>query len=454
MDPDQRGGVVKPVMGRIDFSEDHDSLLDAKTHAEYVKAMATEVLPSNLSSTTKTYNCAQFYYGDDPLGPVPMVDTNAPEPYWVKNAWNGVSEKKITSVFKGHANDLMVLHKSKVLGAVTALNLDSCIAESDVERGWEHYLGEKKLTATLPDFRIIVALIALVQSNVHRWRRPTDGSNMFRLDTSAWPYHKQWKIAPIPGTLQVHETILKIGNNANSAMGAADAKNVEWFDQAAWYRVHPCECCAAATTIEEYETCAACKRWRDANAKQPPDAFVWSKLNSKMSGNPFELTEHRYIPKWNTGYEHGKGEPVPDLSTAPPEQQEAPATSTIEESYEETEHEAAFYADHLTVIETVDSDEEAAEDDLDTRAEWLGSQLTDKAFFMAYPKQQLKNEGPAWLIRSCKDIESGTTGEMEKLTTTTTFGDSNGLLSRAQEVKASLERPAFGVRGVSWKVSL
>ena len=175
---------------------------------------------------------------------------------------------------------------------------------------------------------------------------------------------------------------------------------------------------------------------------------------ARLDARRFELTEHIYTTEWNTQYVHAKGEPIPDLSTAPVEQRQAPAAGVSATSCEQTDEEVAFYDDHTTVIEEVGSDEEAAEDELDTRAEWLGGLIVDKGFFTVYPKVQLQNEGPAWLIRACKDdFDPATTGAMEKITETTIFGDQNGHLSRPQVVKASPERPAYGVRGVGWKVS-
>jgi hypothetical protein len=149
-----------------------------------------------------------MHYGNDYVGPVPTIDLAEPEPYWVVSAWNGISEKKVESAFNaaiaGDASDTTEIRKVRAYAAVVTLNLATYVKEEDVLHGWEHCLGPTASTATLEHFRIIVALIALVLTDLHRWRRPEDDTvDPLRLDTATWPFHPQWKVTPIDGTMQV-----------------------------------------------------------------------------------------------------------------------------------------------------------------------------------------------------------------------------------------------------------
>ena len=388
---DGEGGVVKPVIARVEFGETYPGLRNAKTHREYVREMAVNVLPKELASQTETYDRRIYHYSNSPLGPVPTVDPNATvELYWIVKAWNGLSESKVTKSFNQFAID-GTLSKDRCYRAVCTLNLTTYVLESDVIAGWEHLLGLVKDEATVMHFRVIVALVALVIGDLHRWPEDNDdNSDVPRLDTAAYPFHPQWKVTPIEGTLQVHEVLLAVSRGPDG----------ELFEQAAHYRRCPCKCCIgkvrhcslhimhvfyclltyvsyrhirstlvfvlhrctesgvfAQETIAEYESCKAAAAWDSANKECAEGAFVYSKLNPKMlTGNPFKLTPHRYTVTWNKDWVYAGGA-VPDMSTAPTAHRRVPAEqSGGTAGAVDTEAEAAFYSDHNADIITYDSE--------------------------------------------------------------------------------------------------
>ena len=70
-----------------------------------------------------------------------------------------------------------------------------------------------------------------------------------------------------------------------------------------------------------------------------------------------------------------------------------------------------------------------------------------------YAKKQLANEFSWWLVQSWEDPSGPpTAGTMEKLTKNEVFGHRNDGGGQEQVVEASTEEPAYGIRGLGWKV--